>query len=96
MAAKNVAIEGGAVQAGAPALPRHLQLKVTSAGDLACAMCLPCCMVMGDGRVAMGDLRGAELADVWRGEAYGRLRAALLADPLPAGCFGCSLYRGTF
>lgn len=94
MAAKNVAIEGGAVEAGAPALPRHLQLEVTSAGNLACATCLPCCVVMGDDRVAMGDLRETKLADVRRGETQGRFRAALLTDTSPAVSFGCSLYRG--
>ena len=96
MAAKNVAIEGGAVEAGAPALPRHRQLEVTtSVGNLACATCLPCCVVISDDRVAMRDLGEAELAGVRRGETQGRFRAALLSDTSPAVSFGCSLYHET-
>ena len=56
----------------------------------------PCCMVMGDDRVAMGDLGEADLADIWRGQAYADFRAALSSDTPPAVCAGCSLYRRTF
>ncbi|HLM08037.1 MAG TPA: radical SAM protein [Blastococcus sp.] len=56
----------------------------------------PCCMVMGDDRVAMGDLREANLAEIWRGKAYADFRAALSSDTPPAVCAGCSLYRRTF
>jgi radical SAM protein with 4Fe4S-binding SPASM domain len=57
----------------------------------------PCCMVMGDDRVAMGSLADADLADVWSGQAYADFRSALTSDtPPPSVCAGCSLYRGTF
>jgi MoaA/NifB/PqqE/SkfB family radical SAM enzyme len=64
---------------------------VTSGGTVQ-----PCCMVMGDDRVAMGRLGDAELDEVWSGEAYGAFRAALIGDAPPAVCAGCALYRGTF
>jgi radical SAM protein with 4Fe4S-binding SPASM domain len=64
---------------------------VTSSGTVQ-----PCCMVMGDDRVALGSLADADLADIWAGEEYQRFRAALLTDSPPAVCAGCSLYRGTF
>jgi radical SAM protein with 4Fe4S-binding SPASM domain len=64
---------------------------VTSAGHVQ-----PCCMVMGDDRVTMGDLADADLAEIWSGEAYRDFRGALLTDCPPAVCAGCSLYRGTF
>lgn len=64
---------------------------VTSSGTVQ-----PCCMVMGDDRVAMGNLADADLAEIWSGEAYREFRAALLTDDPPAVCAGCSLYRGTF
>lgn len=64
---------------------------VTSSGTVQ-----PCCMVMGDDRVAMGSLADADLAEIWSGEAYGEFRGALLTDSPPAVCAGCSLYRGTF
>jgi radical SAM protein with 4Fe4S-binding SPASM domain len=56
----------------------------------------PCCMVMGDDRVAMGNLVEADLAEIWRGQAYSDFRAALSSDTPPAVCAGCSLYRRTF
>jgi radical SAM protein with 4Fe4S-binding SPASM domain len=56
----------------------------------------PCCMVMGDDRVAMGDLAEADLAEIWQGQAYADFRAALSSDTPPAVCAGCSLYRRTF
>jgi radical SAM protein with 4Fe4S-binding SPASM domain len=64
---------------------------VTSSGTVQ-----PCCMVMGDDRVAMGNLAEADLADIWSGQAYADFRAALTTDTPPAVCAGCSLYRGTF
>ena len=64
---------------------------VTSAGTVQ-----PCCMVMGDDRISMGSLDEADLAEIWRGDAYAEFRAALLTDSPPAVCAGCSLYRGTF
>ena len=56
----------------------------------------PCCMVMGDDRVSMGNLAEADLAEIWRGGAYADFRAALSSDTPPAVCAGCSLYRRTF
>ncbi|HEX2076036.1 MAG TPA: radical SAM protein, partial [Geodermatophilus sp.] len=56
----------------------------------------PCCMVMGDDRVSMGNLADADLAEIWTGEAYRQFRSALLGDTPPAVCAGCSLYRATF
>jgi len=56
----------------------------------------PCCMVMGDDRVSMGNLADADLAEIWTSEAYAEFRAALLTDTPPAVCAGCSLYRGRF
>ena len=53
-------------------------------------------MVMGDDRISMGSLDEADLAEIWRGDAYAEFRAALLSDSPPAVCAGCSLYRGTF
>jgi radical SAM protein with 4Fe4S-binding SPASM domain len=64
---------------------------VTSSGTVQ-----PCCMVMGDDRVSMGELADEELADIWTGEAYERFRAALRSDTPPDVCAGCALYRGTF
>jgi hypothetical protein len=53
-------------------------------------------MVMGDDRVAMGNLYDDGLEEIWTGGAYAAFRAALLTDTPPAVCAGCSLYRGTF
>ncbi len=64
---------------------------VTSSGAVQ-----PCCMVMGDDRVTMGNVHDGDLADIWAGEAYADFRAALLTDAPPRVCAGCSLYRGTF
>ncbi|WP_433363274.1 SPASM domain-containing protein [Actinoplanes sp. CA-142083] len=64
---------------------------VTSAG-----LVQPCCMVMGDDRVALGDLKRESFADIWHGEAYREFRRRLdSADP-PDVCRGCALYRHTF
>jgi radical SAM protein with 4Fe4S-binding SPASM domain len=64
---------------------------VTSAG-----LVQPCCMVMGDDRVALGDLTRQSFAEIWHGEPYREFRRRLdSADP-PDVCRGCSLYRHTF
>jgi radical SAM protein with 4Fe4S-binding SPASM domain len=64
---------------------------VTSSGTVQ-----PCCMVMGDDRVSMGNLADADLAEIWNGEEYREFRSGLLGDTPPRVCAGCSLYRGTF
>jgi radical SAM protein with 4Fe4S-binding SPASM domain len=64
---------------------------VTSGGTVQ-----PCCMVMGDDRVAMGSVREEGLAEVWSGEPYAAFREALLGDAPPAVCGGCAFHRGTF
>ncbi|MDP9417372.1 MAG: radical SAM protein [Actinomycetota bacterium] len=56
----------------------------------------PCCMVMGDDRVAVGDVRDRDFADVWHGEEYRRFREGLLGGEPPQVCRGCSMYHGTF
>jgi radical SAM protein with 4Fe4S-binding SPASM domain len=56
----------------------------------------PCCMVMGSDRVALGDVRAEDFAEIWHNPGYQRFRAALLTDKPPAVCRGCSLYRGVF
>jgi MoaA/NifB/PqqE/SkfB family radical SAM enzyme len=56
----------------------------------------PCCMVMGDDRVVLGDLATASLSDIWHGELYRRFRSALLTPRPPTVCRGCSLYRRVF
>jgi MoaA/NifB/PqqE/SkfB family radical SAM enzyme len=56
----------------------------------------PCCMVMGDDRVVLGDLTTTSLSDVWRDEPYQRFRAALLTPRPPSVCQGCSSYRRVF
>ena len=65
---------------------------VTSAGIVQ-----PCCMVMGDDRVALGDLRtGTSFRDIWEGPAYQDFRARLSGDEPPEVCRGCALYQRTF
>lgn len=57
---------------------------------------LPCCMVMGTDRIALGNINEAPFAQIWEGDAFRRFRAGLMnGDPHPV-CRGCSLYRGTF
>jgi len=56
----------------------------------------PCCMVMGDDRVVLGDLNRSTFAEIWHGPAYQDFRRRLdSADP-PEVCRGCALYRHTF
>jgi radical SAM protein with 4Fe4S-binding SPASM domain len=64
---------------------------ITSAGVVQ-----PCCMVMGDDRVALGDLDVQSFPEIWAGEAYQDFRRRLLSDEPPEVCRGCSLYRRAF
>jgi radical SAM protein with 4Fe4S-binding SPASM domain len=65
---------------------------VTSAGIVQ-----PCCMVMGDDRVALGDLRVSGFAEIWHGPAYREFRRRLAAGTdIPDVCRGCALYQRTF
>ncbi len=56
----------------------------------------PCCVVMGDDRATLGDLRSQSFAEVWSGAAYREFRRRLMGDDPPEVCRGCALYRGTF
>jgi radical SAM protein with 4Fe4S-binding SPASM domain len=56
----------------------------------------PCCMVMGDDRVSLGDLNEAGFPEIWRGEAYQDFRRRLAGEEPPDVCRGCSLYHHTF
>jgi radical SAM protein with 4Fe4S-binding SPASM domain len=56
----------------------------------------PCCMVMGDDRIALGDLNRDGFAEIWHGPAYREFRSRLSAGDPPDVCRGCSLYRHTF
>ncbi|MEU4620040.1 radical SAM protein [Actinoplanes sp. NPDC023801] len=64
---------------------------ITSAGVVQ-----PCCMVMGDDRVSLGDLNEAGFPEIWRGAAYRDFRRRLAGDDPPEVCRGCSLYHHTF
>jgi radical SAM protein with 4Fe4S-binding SPASM domain len=65
---------------------------VTSAGVVQ-----PCCMVMGDDRVALGDLTERSFPEIWAGPAYQEFRARLASpDDPPEVCRGCALYQQTF
>jgi radical SAM protein with 4Fe4S-binding SPASM domain len=57
----------------------------------------PCCMVMGDDRVNLGDLTRQTFRQVWHGPAYRDFRRRLTGDAAPpAVCQGCALYQSTF
>jgi radical SAM protein with 4Fe4S-binding SPASM domain len=56
----------------------------------------PCCMVMGDDRVALGRLGEQTFPQIWHGEAYAQFRKRLAGDDPPEVCRGCALYRRTF
>jgi radical SAM protein with 4Fe4S-binding SPASM domain len=56
----------------------------------------PCCMVMGDDRVALGRLTEQSFAEIWAGPAYQEFRRRLRGDDPPDVCRGCALYQGTF
>nr|WP_296069252.1 radical SAM protein [uncultured Actinoplanes sp.] len=64
---------------------------VTSAGVVQ-----PCCMVMGDDRVSLGDLTETGFAQIWSGERYREFRRRLDSTDPPDVCRGCSLYHHTF
>ena len=64
---------------------------ITSAGRVQ-----PCCMVMGDDRVSLGDLTEAGFPEIWRGAAYRDFRRRLASAEPPDVCRGCSLYQHTF
>jgi radical SAM protein with 4Fe4S-binding SPASM domain len=64
---------------------------VTSAGVVQ-----PCCMVMGDDRVALGRLDEQTFPEIWRGEPYRHFRRRLAGAEPPDVCAGCALYRQTF
>lgn len=64
---------------------------VTSAG-----LVQPCCMVMGDDRVVLGDLTSSSFGDIWHGEAYRDFRRRLDSAEPPEVCRGCALYRHSF
>jgi radical SAM protein with 4Fe4S-binding SPASM domain len=57
---------------------------------------MPCCMVMGDDRIALGNVDNAPFVQLWEGDDFRRFREGLISgNPHPV-CRGCSLYRGTF
>ncbi len=56
----------------------------------------PCCMVMGEERVRLGDVASASFAEAWHGDAYREFRRRLRGDDPPEVCAGCSSYRGRF
>ncbi len=56
----------------------------------------PCCMVMGDDRVALGRLDEQTFPEIWHGAPYREFRRRLSGDTPPEVCRGCSLYRRTF
>lgn len=64
---------------------------VTSAG-----LVQPCCMVMGDDRIVLGDLNRSSFAEIWHGDAYQDFRRRLDSAEPPEVCRGCALYRHTF
>jgi radical SAM protein with 4Fe4S-binding SPASM domain len=56
----------------------------------------PCCMVMGDDRIALGDLTTQTFPEIWYGEPYREFRRRLAGDAPPDVCAGCALYQGSF
>jgi radical SAM protein with 4Fe4S-binding SPASM domain len=57
---------------------------------------LPCCMVMGSGRAAMGSLKQASFAEIWEGKTFRDFRRGLIDGAPHPVCRGCSVYRGRF
>ena len=55
----------------------------------------PCCMLMGEDRAILGDVRDG-FEHVWNDAPYRAFREALLGDAPPEVCRGCSEYRGVF
>jgi MoaA/NifB/PqqE/SkfB family radical SAM enzyme len=64
---------------------------VTSAGVVQ-----PCCMVMGDDRIALGRLDEQSFPQIWFGGPYRDFRRRLAGDEPPDVCRGCALYQRTF
>ena len=64
---------------------------ITSAGVVQ-----PCCMVMGDDRVALGTVGEQSFAQIWHGAPYRDFRRRLASAEPPDVCRGCSLYHRTF
>jgi radical SAM protein with 4Fe4S-binding SPASM domain len=56
----------------------------------------PCCMVMGDDRVALGRLSEQSFPEIWHGRPYREFRRRLAGAEPPDVCRGCSLYWRTF
>jgi radical SAM protein with 4Fe4S-binding SPASM domain len=86
--------EGGRADGGDPPLPCDWPwsgVYVTHAGKVQ-----PCCMVMGEDRLVLGDLSDGSFEDVWNGPTYQAFREELLSDRPPAVCRGCSWYRRVF
>jgi len=54
----------------------------------------PCCMVMGEERVRLGD--ASDFSGVWDGPAYREFRRRLMGDDPPEVCRSCAAYRGRF
>ncbi|MBN1130157.1 MAG: radical SAM protein [Chitinispirillaceae bacterium] len=59
------------------------QLVLTADG-----LVLPCCV--WDDNEKMGDIRQATLQEIWRGEAYARLRKRMLDGDIPPRCRACT------
>lgn len=57
---------------------------------------MPCCMVMGPGRVALGNANAGSFAEIWEGEEFRRFREGLTNGRPHPVCRGCSMYHGTF
>jgi len=53
-------------------------------------------MVMGDDRVALGNVTETGFPAIWYSEAYRDFRRRLDSPDPPDVCRGCSLYRHTF
>jgi radical SAM protein with 4Fe4S-binding SPASM domain len=65
---------------------------ITSAGVVQ-----PCCMVMGDDRVALGRLSEQSFTEIWYAAPYREFRRRLAAGTdIPPVCHGCALYQRTF
>ena len=108
-AAARAAASNGGVDLRLPALrPRHDPIRLEDGTPVGCTWpweggyvsrdgaVLPCCMVMGEGRVVLGNLRDQTYPEIWHGPAFREFRQALLTpEPHPV-CRGCSLYRGLF
>jgi radical SAM protein with 4Fe4S-binding SPASM domain len=57
---------------------------------------MPCCMVMGTDRIALGNADERPFLEIWTSDEFSRFREGLLNGEPHAVCKGCSLYRGTF